>query len=252
MTPKTSTADLGGFDQFDLDPAIHRGIADAGFSEPRPIQIRAVPPALAGRDVLGLAQTGTGKTAAFALPILQRLVTSRKAARDPRVLIVAPTRELAQQISAELQLLGKHLPLQTLTLYGGVSAHHQVVALRRGVDVLIACPGRLLDLHSQRLVRLDKVEMLVLDEADHMFDMGFLPAIRGASSRALPARSVRTCSISATMPRGDPEDWRTEVLERTPAVAELREHRAPPETDRARASIRSWPRTTSSTCCSIS
>lgn len=185
-----------GFDAFELDPRIRRGIEDAGFREPRPIQTRAIPAALAGRDILGLAQTGTGKTAAFALPVLHRLV--RAAGQGPRALVIAPTRELAAQISDEIRLLARHTDLQVATLFGGVSISSQVAALRKRPAIVVACPGRLLDLHGQGAVRLDHVEVLVLDEADHMFDMGFLPDVRRIVA-ALPARR-QNLLFSATMP----------------------------------------------------
>ena len=186
-----------GFDRLGLAAPIRRGIEAAGFTSPRPIQADALPAALAGRDVLGLAQTGTGKTAAFALPILQRLDGPRRP--GPRALIVAPTRELANQIDAELRMLARFTAVRTATVYGGVPLRSQIAALRREPDVLVACPGRLLDLHRQGAVRLDRVEVLVLDEADHMFDMGFLPDLRRILA-ALPARR-QNLLFSATMPR---------------------------------------------------
>ena len=192
----------GGFHGLGLGPALLRGIAAAGFDRPRPIQAETIPAACAGRDVLGLAQTGTGKTAAFALPLLERLLaerTGRGPARGPRALILAPTRELATQIDAELRELARYTRIRSVTIYGGTSARAQVAALRRGPEVVVACPGRLLDLHGQRALRLDAVETLVLDEADHMFDMGFLPDIRRILA-ALPARR-QNLLFSATMPR---------------------------------------------------
>jgi len=186
----------GGFEQYRLDAALLRGVSALGFLEPRPIQARALPAALAGRDVLGLAQTGTGKTAAFALPILQRLIEAP--GPGPRALVLAPTRELATQIDAEFRALAKFARVSTLTIYGGVSSRAQIAGLRRRPDVLVACPGRLLDLLQQREVRLDRIETLVIDEADHMFDMGFLPDLRRILA-ALPARR-RNLLFSATMP----------------------------------------------------
>jgi ATP-dependent RNA helicase RhlE len=204
-----------GFDRFDLAAPLLRGVAAAGFSEPRPIQDETIPAALDGRDVLGLAQTGTGKTAAFALPILDRLLED--SGPGPRALVVAPTRELASQIDAEFRLLARYTRLSSVTVYGGVSARGQMAALRRRPDVVIACPGRLLDLHGQGAVRLDRIQTLVLDEADHMFDMGFLPDIRRILA-ALPRRR-QNLLFSATMPRairGLADD-----LLRDPHVAEL-------------------------------
>ena len=185
-----------GFAHFDFDPVINRGIAAAGFVDPRPVQTQAVPAALEGRDVLGLAQTGTGKTAAFALPILERLLAGRQP--GPRALVVAPTRELAAQISQEIQTLAKFTRIKVATVFGGVPVHRQRSALARRPEIVVACPGRLLDLMGQGIVRLDRVEMLVLDEADHMFDMGFLPDIRRIL-RALPAER-QNLLFSATMP----------------------------------------------------
>jgi len=186
-----------GFTNFDLDPVLQRGIAAAGFVEPRPIQVQAVPAALEGRDVLGLAQTGTGKTAAFALPMLERMLAGRQP--GPRALVVAPTRELAAQISNEIRTLARFTRIKVATVFGGVSAHSQRSALSRRPEIVVACPGRLLDLMQQRVVRLDRVEILILDEADHMFDMGFLPDIRRILS-ALP-KERQNLLFSATMPQ---------------------------------------------------
>ena len=155
-----------------------------------------MPAILSGKDVLGLAQTGTGKTAAFVLPLLQRLMKGQRG--KLRALIIAPTRELAEQTHAFILLLGKQTGLRSLTVYGGVSSKPQIRGLQAGVDIVVACPGRLLDLKDQRQVDLSQVEMLVLDEADHMFDMGFLPAIRRIID-ALPAKR-QTLLFSATMP----------------------------------------------------
>jgi len=195
LNPRTEPAT--GFADFKLAPQVCRGIAAAGFVEPRPIQVRTVPAALEGRDILGLAQTGTGKTAAFALPLLERILATR--ASGPRALVVAPTRELASQISEEIRLLARHTNIQVATLFGGVSIGAQRTALRKHPEIIVACPGRLLDLFGQGAVRLDRIETLVLDEADHMFDMGFLPDIRRILA-ALPARR-QNLLFSATMPR---------------------------------------------------
>ena len=186
-----------GFDRFELHPDLARGVRAAGFVEPRPIQVATIPAALEGSDVLGLAQTGTGKTAAFALPLLDRLLETRKP--GPRALVLAPTRELATQINAEISLLAKFTRLKTALVFGGTSMHAQIDALRRRPEVVVACPGRLLDLMGQGAVRLGDVETLVLDEADHMFDMGFLPDIRRILS-ALPGER-QNLLFSATMPR---------------------------------------------------
>jgi len=186
-----------GFDRFGLKESLMRGIRHAGFEEPRPIQVETIPAGLAGRDVLGLAQTGTGKTAAFALPLLDRLLDDRK--KGPRALVIAPTRELATQIAGEFRTLANFTGLKTVTIYGGVSIQGQVNTLRRGPEIVVGCPGRVLDLVNRRLLRLDQVETLVLDEADHMFDMGFLPDIRKILA-TLPKRR-QNLLFSATMPR---------------------------------------------------
>ena len=189
---------ITGFREFDLGPSIQRGIAAMGFVEPRPIQSKTIPAALEGRDILGLAQTGTGKTAAFALPLLERLMSKRGRGRDPRVLIVAPTRELASQIRDEIDSLARFTRISTVVVFGGVSARSQIAALRSGPEIVVACPGRLLDLHGQGAVRLDRIETLVLDEADHMFDMGFLPDLRRILAE-LP-KERQNMLFSATMP----------------------------------------------------
>ncbi len=188
---------ITGFAGFDLGPTVQRGITAAGFFAPRPIQAQTIPAALEGRDILGLAQTGTGKTAAFALPVIERLRTTRKP--GPRVLIVAPTRELASQISSDIRTLAKFTHLKTVTIFGGVSARPQMIELRANPDILVACPGRLLDLFQQHVVRLNRIETLVLDEADHMFDMGFLPDVRRILA-VLP-KDHQNLLFAATMPQ---------------------------------------------------
>jgi len=204
-----------GFTRFHLDPSIQRGIAAAGFVEPRPIQTQTIPAALEGRDILGLAQTGTGKTAAFALPILERLLAARQP--GPRILIVAPTRELASQINEDFRTLARFTPIKTTTIFGGVSARPQWQALRAKPDIIVACPGRLLDLFEQGAVQLNRIEVLVLDEADHMFDMGFLPDIRRVLA-LLPSKR-QNLLFSATMPPAI-RTLANQVLQ-TPHVAEL-------------------------------
>ena len=189
------------FDSFDLSRSILDALAKQGYETPTPIQSEAIPPALAGRDVLGCAQTGTGKTAAFAIPILNRLHTVKaKAGRGrPRALVLSPTRELASQIGENFAAYGKHTHIRGVTIYGGVSQHHQARRLREGVDIVVATPGRLIDLMDQGLVDLSGIEVFVLDEADRMLDMGFINPIRRISA-ALPA--VRqTMLFSATMPK---------------------------------------------------
>lgn len=184
------------FDAFDLDDRIMAGIRSAGFETPTPIQSQAIPIALEGRDVLGLAPTGTGKTAAFMLPILNRLTEG--SLRKVRALIVAPTRELADQIHQTGRLLAKQTRVRTTAIYGGVGKKQQLDALQRGVEIVVACPGRLLDLMGEGQIDLSSVEVLVLDEADRMCDMGFLPDIRRIL-KAVPHRK-QTLFFSATMP----------------------------------------------------
>ena len=185
------------FEQLSFDPRIAAGIKAMGYTDPMPIQQQAIPMVLNGRDVLGIAQTGTGKTAAFLLPILQRLTQGKL--RHVRALILAPTRELAEQTYEASVQLGKLTKVRSLSIYGGVSQRPQVAALRRGVEVVVACPGRLLDLMRQGHIDLSHVEVLVLDEADRMCDMGFLPDVRRILE-ALPTRR-QTLFFSATMPK---------------------------------------------------
>ncbi len=184
------------FKAFNLDPRLNAGIKGMDYTQPTPIQQQAIPLVLEGRDVLGIAQTGTGKTAAFVLPILQRL--TRGKLRQVRALILAPTRELAEQTHEAIQQLGRHTRIRSVAVYGGVSKQRQIEALQRGVEIIVACPGRLLDLLGDGYVDLSRVEVVVLDEADRMCDMGFLPDIRRIL-KALPARR-QTLFFSATMP----------------------------------------------------
>ncbi|MFZ3070685.1 MAG: DEAD/DEAH box helicase [Anaerolineaceae bacterium] len=184
------------FNTFSFHPQIMGGISTAGYSSPTPIQTQTIPAILSGSDVLGLAQTGTGKTAAFVLPILQRLMIGPRG--KLRALILSPTRELAEQTHVAITQLGRQTGLRSLTVYGGVNAKPQIRALSEGVDIVVACPGRLLDLKNQHAINLSHVEVLVLDEADHMFDMGFLPSIRRIIE-ALPVKR-QTLLFSATMP----------------------------------------------------
>lgn len=202
---------MSDFQKFEFNPLIAKNIERAGFTTPTPIQREAIPHALAGHDILGLAQTGTGKTAAFVLPTLQRLLTGGRsktpngAGGNPtqrtaaaRALVIAPTRELAEQINEVFVALGKDLKLRSVTIYGGASMNRQLGELRRGVDIIVACPGRLLDHLQRKTVSLAAVETLVLDEADQMFDMGFFPAIRQIVAQLPAAR--QTLLFSATMP----------------------------------------------------
>ena len=184
------------FRTFDFHPSVEAGITNAGFVTPTPIQAQAIPPVLKGQDVMGLAQTGTGKTAAFVLPILERLIKGPRG--SIRALIIAPTRELAEQIHDAIVSLGQQTRLRSITVYGGVGIAPQIQKLRAGVEIVVACPGRLLDHINQRTINLSHLEVLVLDEADRMFDMGFLPDIRKII-RHVPAKR-QTLLFSATMP----------------------------------------------------
>ncbi|HET7011152.1 MAG TPA: DEAD/DEAH box helicase [Anaerolineales bacterium] len=184
------------FESFSLDARVRAGIQSAGYTQPTPIQLQSIPPILAGRDLLGIAQTGTGKTAAFMLPILQRLLAHP--GRGVRALILAPTRELAEQIHQAARVYGKRTGVRSAAIYGGVGKKPQLDALRRGADIVVACPGRLLDLAGERSLDLSKVEVLVLDEADRMCDMGFLPDIKRIL-KLVPTQR-QTLFFSATMP----------------------------------------------------
>ncbi|MFU8857155.1 MAG: DEAD/DEAH box helicase [Deferrisomatales bacterium] len=184
------------FDAFQLHPHVAAGVHALGYVSPTPIQTEAIPTVLQGRDVLGLAQTGTGKTAAFALPILQRLMRGPR--RRVRALVVAPTRELAEQIHASFADLGAKTGLRSVAVYGGVGMTPQVQKLRAGAEIVVACPGRLLDHLGRKTIDLSGIEVLVLDEADRMFDMGFLPDIRRILKHLPTAR--QTLLFSATMP----------------------------------------------------
>ncbi len=184
------------FEQFNLDSRLMVGIKKAGYETATPIQEAAIPGALRGRDLIGTAQTGTGKTAAVVLPILNKLLNGQR--RVPRALIVTPTRELAEQINDVIKVLAAGTKLRSVTIYGGVGANPQIQALKNGAEILVACPGRLLDLINQRYARMEKIEILVLDEADRMFDMGFLPDVRRIV-KAVPTQR-QTMMFSATFP----------------------------------------------------
>ena len=186
------------FQTLGLCAPILTALEEHGYERPSPIQEKAIPPALAGRDVLGCAQTGTGKTCAFAAPILQRLSASRVQGHPLRALILTPTRELAIQIEESFLAYGKHLPLRCAVIFGGVGQNPQVEALGRGVDILVATPGRLMDLYQQGFVKLDQLEIFVLDEADRMLDMGFIHDVKKIL-KWLP-RKKQTMLFSATMP----------------------------------------------------
>ena len=191
---------ITSFSELGLAEPIQRALIARNHLIPTPIQAQAIPHLLAGRDMLGIAQTGTGKTAAFALPILQQLSqqNGKKGGRSPRALILAPTRELAIQIGEEFRAYAQHLHLRHTVVYGGVSQRPQVVALARGVEIVVATPGRLLDLMTQKRLRLDEVECFVLDEADRMLDMGFIRDVRKIIA-ALPQKR-QSLLFSATMP----------------------------------------------------
>ncbi|HMA18742.1 MAG TPA: DEAD/DEAH box helicase [Thermoanaerobaculia bacterium] len=186
---------------YDLPPEVQRGIADAGFLRATPIQEKALPIALAGRDVAGQAQTGTGKTAAFLIAIFARLLRShpKTSPRGPRALVVAPTRELVVQIEAEAKLLGVHTGLSTLAVFGGIDYRKQREALRQRPDLLVGTPGRLLDYEQQRATTFRDVEVLVIDEADRMFDMGFIRDLRRILRRCPPYDVRQTMLFSATL-----------------------------------------------------
>ncbi len=184
------------FPKFNLHPQVAAGVKAAGYTSPTPIQQQAIPSVMAGCDVMGLAQTGTGKTAAFVLPILHRLMQGERG--RVRALIVAPTRELAEQINESINQLGRQTRLKSITVYGGVGVNPQIEKLKQGVEIVVACPGRLLDHINQGTINLSKLEVLVLDEADQMFDMGFLPDIRRILKHIPQER--QTLLFSATMP----------------------------------------------------
>jgi ATP-dependent RNA helicase RhlE len=184
------------FESFGLHPSIMDGVAALKYVKPTPVQLQAIPPVMQGRDLIGLAQTGTGKTAAFALPLLQRLLKGPRG--RIRALIISPTRELAEQISDAINALGQRTGLKTLPVYGGVSMVHQVQRLRAGVEIVVACPGRLLDHVWKGTIDLSNVEVLIIDEADRMFDMGFMPDVRNIL-RCLE-KPRQTLLFSATMP----------------------------------------------------
>jgi ATP-dependent RNA helicase RhlE len=192
------------FKSLNLNATILKALHEQGYETPTPIQAKAIPPILEGKDVLGCAQTGTGKTAAFALPVIQRLSEmpvdkTKRGAVHPRALILSPTRELAAQIGESFGTYGKNSGLSHAVIFGGVSQHHQVKAIHRGVDVLVATPGRLMDLMDQRIVTLKDVKVFILDEADRMLDMGFIQPIRRIAAAVPGGR--QTLLFSATMPR---------------------------------------------------
>lgn len=236
------------FRSLNLSPQIVQAVHDAGYTEPTPIQIASIPLILAGHDVIGIAQTGTGKTAAFVLPILMKLAQSKQTVRQahniarnhqsgrrlvvesldcgPRALVVAPTRELVVQIEENVRAYAKHVPLRMVTVFGGVSERPQIAALRSGVDLVVATPGRLIDLMDQGVVNLSGIEFLVLDEADRMLDMGFLPPIRRIV-KALP-RKRQTLMFSASL--SHEIEGLTHQFQHSPRLVEIGRRANPAET----------------------
>ena len=200
LTQSVPTSIPGGFDTLNLISPICRAVNEEKYTSPTPIQTEAIPHLLQGRDLLGCAQTGTGKTAAFALPILQRLAEykDRPKHKEVRSLILTPTRELAHQIEESFRVYGRYLKFNQAVVFGGVSPKAQIRSLARGVDVLVATPGRLLDLYNQGCMNLDKVSVFVLDEADQMLDMGFLPDVKKIFATIPDTR--QTVLFSATLP----------------------------------------------------
>jgi ATP-dependent RNA helicase RhlE len=216
------------FRALNLSPKILQAVNDAGYTEPTPIQVAAIPLILEGHDVIGIAQTGTGKTAAFVLPILTKLegATQNGQRRGPRALVVAPTRELVVQIEENVRAYAKHVPLRMATVFGGVSERPQIEALRSGVDLVVATPGRLIDLMNQRAANLSGVQFLVLDEADRMLDMGFLPPIRRIV-KALPEKR-QTLMFSASLSREI--EQLTHQFQHSPKIVEIGRRANPAET----------------------
>jgi ATP-dependent RNA helicase RhlE len=216
------------FSALGLDPKILQAVKEAGYTEPTPIQAAAIPPILAGHDLIGIAQTGTGKTAAFTLPMLTKLAAVIGDGRQPgtRALVLAPTRELALQIDENVRAYGKHLPLRVATVFGGVGEHPQINALRAGTHLIIACPGRLMDLMQRRYADFSQLQYLVLDEADRMLDMGFLPSIRQIV-RSLPQKR-QTLLFSATLSKEI--ETLTHEFQRAPKLIQIGRRANPAET----------------------
>jgi ATP-dependent RNA helicase RhlE len=216
------------FNVLGLDSRILQAVKEAGYTEPTPIQVAAIPQILAGHDLIGIAQTGTGKTAAFTLPMLTKLSTVIRdgSHRGTRALVIAPTRELALQIEENVRAYGKHLPIRVATVFGGVGEHAQINALRAGTHLIIACPGRLMDLMQRRYADFSALQYLVLDEADRMLDMGFLPSIRQIV-RSLPQKR-QTLLFSATLSKEI--ESLTHEFQRAPKLVQIGRRSNPAET----------------------
>ena len=215
------------FQPLGLDAKILQAVSDAGYTEPTPIQTAAIPPIIAGHDLIGIAQTGTGKTAAFTLPMLTQLAAQPAGPRrGTRVLVLAPTRELAVQIDENIRAYARHLPLTVATVFGGVGEQPQIRALRAGTDVIVACPGRLLDLMGRHNGDFSALQFLVLDEADRMLDMGFLPSIRQII-RQLP-KQRQTLLFSATLSKEI--EALTHEFQRAPKLVQIGRRANPAET----------------------
>jgi ATP-dependent RNA helicase RhlE len=215
------------FSSLGLDAKILRAVTEAGYTEPTPIQAAAIPQIIAGHDLIGIAQTGTGKTAAFTLPILTKFaVQTPGQRRGTKVLVIAPTRELVVQIEENVRAYAKYLPLTVATVFGGVGEQPQIRALRSGADVVVACPGRLLDLMGQRCADFSQLKYLVLDEADRMLDMGFLPSIRKVV-HALP-KLRQTLMFSATLSKEI--ESLTHEFQRAPKIVQIGRRANPAET----------------------
>jgi len=215
------------FHALGLDPRVLKAVQEAGYTEPTPIKLAAIPPILAGHDLIGIAQTGTGKTAAFTLPLLTKLAApSVSSGHGTRVLVVAPTRELALQIDENIRAYARHLPLTVATVFGGVGEHPQIRSLRSGTHIVIACPGRLLDLMSRHHGDFSGLQFLVLDEADRMLDMGFLPSIRRIVQQ-LPKKR-QTLLFSATLSKEI--EVLTHEFQRSPKLVQIGRRSNPAET----------------------
>src|SRR5437773_352052 len=216
------------FRALNLSPQMLQAVRDAGYTEPTPIQVAAIPLISAGHDIIGIAQTGTGKTAAFVLPILMKLAASKPTGqpRRPRALVIAPTRELVVQIEENVRAYAKHLPLKMATVFGGVGERPQVMALRENIELIVATPGRLLDLMQQRHGDWTGLEFLVLDEADRMLDMGFLPDIRRIV-KMLPKKR-QTLMFSATL--SQEIEQLTHEFQHAPTIVQVGRRSNPAET----------------------